>query len=98
MRAKFGPHSLARSSLPLWYVLVQGELIYVPLLLFPHLLLRIQAEGKLVSLAIIHFKGQRSSRTRNDEKRLVTPELLVFATGYKQEYPSPDSSYLTGEG
>jgi hypothetical protein len=69
MRAKFGPRSLARNSLPLWYVLVQGDLIYL-LLLFPHVLLRIQVEGNLISLGTTHSKGKRSSRTRNDAKKV----------------------------
>lgn len=95
MRAKFGPRSLARNSLPLWYVFVQGGLIYLLLLLFPHILLRIQVEGNLISLGTTHSKENGHPELEMMRKRLVILELLVFATGYKQEYPSPDSSYLT---
>jgi dimethylaniline monooxygenase (N-oxide forming) len=44
---------------------------------------------------IVHFKDNGRPEAGRMRRRVVRPDVIVFATGYKQEFPFLDSSYIT---
>lgn len=42
---------------------------------------------------IVHFKDNGRPEAERMRRKVVKPDMLVFATGYKQEFPFLDSSY-----
>jgi dimethylaniline monooxygenase (N-oxide forming) len=44
---------------------------------------------------IVHFKDNSRPEAERMRNRVVRPDVILFATGCKQEFPFLDSSYIT---
>jgi dimethylaniline monooxygenase (N-oxide forming) len=48
-----------------------------------------------IEKGIVKFKDNERPEAEVMRNKVVKPDILIFATGYKQEFPFLDSSYIT---